>query len=110
MSNTREMFADLDAGRDLLEKDLRKHVIAYAKTLGWRTYFTWTSIHSPRGLPDLVLVRPPRLVFIELKSEKGKVSPEQQEWLDDLAAVPGVVAIVVRPSDWFSGALDGVLR
>ena len=58
-----------------------------AKIFQWKYYHTWRSIHSPAGFPDCVMVKPPRLIFAELKSEKGVVSPEQQEWLDLLEQV-----------------------
>jgi len=51
-----------------------------ARTMrGWRTAVT-----GHKGFPDYVAVRPPRLIFAELKSEKGEVSPEQTEWIDTL--------------------------
>ncbi len=37
-----------------------------------------------KGFPDYLGVRPPRLIFAELKSEKGKTTPEQEAWLEDL--------------------------
>ena len=37
-----------------------------------------------KGLPDIFAVRPPRLIFAELKDEYAKPSPEQEAWLDDL--------------------------
>ena len=43
-----------------------------------------TPIKGYKGFPDYVAVRPPRLLFTELKSDKTKTSPEQNEWLDDL--------------------------
>jgi Holliday junction resolvase len=93
------------------ERDLQKQVRAMLDAFGWRTAVTWTSIHSPRGFPDLFAVRGPEAVAIELKAEKGKVSEYQTAWLDALAQVPGVkFAQVVRPSSWYAGVLDEVLR
>ena len=46
-------------------------------------------MHSPKGEPDLRLVRPPRVVFLELKADKGKLTPEQTEGLDLLGPLPG---------------------
>ena len=37
-----------------------------------------------KGLPDIIAVRPPRLLFIELKDQYAKPSPEQEAWLEDL--------------------------
>ena len=106
----------LAPGIDIREKDLQRHVRAFAQQMGWRVQTTWVAIHSPRGWPDLSLwrLRPDglgELVFIELKSEKGMTTPAQDEWLAALATVPGVRWCgVVRPGDWFAGVLDGVLR
>ena len=96
---------------DLLEKDLQRHVRAFAEGLGWRVYHSWTSIHSPRGFPDLLCIRDGEIVAIELKREKGKVSPLQDEWIGEFRKVLGVrFAGVIRPSNWFAGELDEVLR
>lgn len=67
------------------EKDLREQIRTLVKLFGWRMAFTQYSLRSPKGFPDLVLVRPPRCIFAELKSEVGQLTPEQREWLDSLA-------------------------
>jgi hypothetical protein len=54
------------------------------------------------GLPDLILCKPPRLIFAELKSERGRVRAEQQAWLDALRQCAGVEVYLWRPSDWAS--------
>lgn len=101
---------------DLREKDLQRHVRAYAEQLGWAVYTCWTSLHSPRGWPDLTLwrARPDgtgELVCVELKSARGRVSDAQQAWLERLRLVPGVSWVgVIRPADWYAGVLDEVLR
>ena len=82
------------------EKEFESQVKDLARLYGWKYYHTWRSIHSPAGYPDCVLVRPPRLIFAELKSEIGKVSPKQQEWLDILAQCPQVEVYLWRPSDF----------
>lgn len=82
------------------EKELREQVRDLCKVFGWKFYFTWTSIHSPRGMPDLILCRPPRIIFAELKTEKGHPSPHQQEWLDLLDECGGNIECYVwRPAD-----------
>jgi hypothetical protein len=54
---------------------------------------------SERGWPDLAMVRPPHLVFAELKSESGRVTVHQERWLALLAGCPGVETYLWRPSD-----------
>jgi len=84
----------------ITEKQLREQVRDLCKVFGWKFYFTWTSIHSPRGMPDLILCKPPRLIFAELKTEKGQLSDKQQEWLDLLDECGGnIERYVWRPGD-----------
>jgi hypothetical protein len=45
------------------------------------------------------MVRPPRIVFAELKAEAGKVTEHQARWLALLSACPGVETYLWRPSD-----------
>ena len=71
-----------------------------APMLGWRpalTYHTLRSKGSQSGFPDRVLVRE-RVIFAELKREKGKPTEAQIEWLDGLAAA-GAEVYLWRPSD-----------
>ena len=89
----------------LSEKEFQAQVVSLARTLGWMTYHTFNSQRSNPGFPDLVMVRGERVVFAELKSEKGRVSEAQKEWLaalNVLADVPGspVKVWMWRPSDW----------
>ena len=68
------------------EKDLREQIRTLTKIYGWRMAFTQYSLRSPKGFPDLVLVRGDRLIFAELKSQVGKTTPEQDGWLEALRA------------------------
>jgi hypothetical protein len=52
-----------------------------------------------KGWPDLVLCRPPRLMIRELKSDKGRLTPEQRGWLQALAAC-SIDVEVWQPRDW----------
>jgi len=90
----------------LTEKQFSQQVVDVGKTFGWLVYRTWRSIHSPAGFPDLTMVKGERLIFAELKSAKGKVSPKQEEWLDALKAV--AETYLWRPDD-FEGILE-ILR
>ena len=72
----------------------------YAQTLGWVKYHTRDSRGSDDGFPDLVLVRPPRVIFVELKKQTGKMELAQTAWATLLADCPGVEHYVWRPGDW----------
>jgi hypothetical protein len=90
------------------ERDLTGYVRDVAKAFGWRRYHTWLSKHSAAGFPDEVLLRGERLVCAELKSERGRLSTEQEAWLEELRAVPGVEVYLWRPADM--DAIAEVLR
>lgn len=81
------------------ERDLQTAVVQLARIQGWQPYHTWTSIRSEPGFPDLVLIRPPQILVVELKSATGKVTAAQRKWLDLFAAC-SVPALVVRPADF----------
>lgn len=71
------------------------HVRAAWSRKGWRT-----PIKGDRGFPDLVLVRPPRVIMAELKSERGKLAFEQKVWRDALIQCPGIEYYEWKPSMW----------
>jgi hypothetical protein len=92
------------------EEQLQRAIIKAAKLHGWRvahfraarTEKGWrTPVEGDPGFPDLVLARRGDVFFIECKSEKGRVSPEQKAWWSSL--IPR--CRVIRPSD-----LDEVLK
>jgi len=84
----------------MTEKEFLQQVRDLAKLCGWLVYHTYDSRRSPEGFPDLVLVRGDKVIFAELKGEKGRVRPEQRMWLDSLEKVRKVEACLWRPSDW----------
>lgn len=77
------------------EEQLQSWVIDEAHRHGWlvahfrkaRTAHGWvTPVQADgKGWPDLVIVRPPRIIFAELKAQRGRKSPEQKRWLSALA-------------------------
>lgn len=88
----------------ITEKQFESQVKHLAKLYHWLYYHTWRSVHSPTGFPDCVMVRDGTVVFAELKSDKGKLSEHQEEWIAALNKVSsvslGVQVYVWRPSDW----------
>ena len=106
--------AKKEAAKYMKERELQDNVIECARFMGYTLiYHTWNSRHSPSGFPDLVLIRPQspfdwRCIYIELKSEKGKLTEFQKEWREGLEAC-GQEVYVFRPSDWLSGHVETVL-
>lgn len=84
---------------DMLEKDWQRQVRELATTLGYHAqYHTFDSRRSDTGFPDLVLVSPQRrrVVYLELKRERGKVTDRQAAWIRDLHTA-GAEVYVARP-------------
>lgn len=91
----------------LAEKDWQRQVIDLARTLRWRvahfrpamTKHGWVTpvAADGKGWPDLLLVRD-RVIAAELKADAGKLSADQQTWLDALAHA-GIETHVWRPAD-----------
>jgi len=91
------------------ESDFQAQVIQLARHHGFLVYHhipamnrrgKWGShVQGDKGFPDLVLTNGKRTYFFELKSEKGRASPEQQAWIDALVA-SGQEARILRPSDF----------
>ena len=81
------------------ERNWQRHIVEMATGLGWSLiYHTFESRGSQRGYPDLHMVRVPRSIFVELKTNKGRIRPDQQVWLDALQAC-GQEAYLWRPRD-----------
>lgn len=81
----------------MIEREWQAQVVRYARDLGWSVFHVANSKRSEPGWPDLALVRD-RLVMAELKTETGRISPDQERWLALLEAA-GVETYLWRPSD-----------
>ncbi len=97
-------FLDAIVDSTMSEKKWLAKVLKFARENDWKCYHTRNSIGSDPGFPDLVMVRRGTtsgrggLIFAELKTEKGKVRPEQRVWIDALAT--HAESYVWRPHDW----------
>ncbi len=106
------------------EKEFQREVLTLAKDCGWtHRYHTYFSDRSERGFPDLVLVRPGtrnagiagfysagEIIFAELKTMKGKLSPAQHDWYDALRTLPNIRVKLWRPCCWNSGEIAEALQ
>lgn len=99
----------------MLEKDFQRKVVGLFRGAGWLVcHFSdsrrqikpgvFVGDVNAKGFPDLVLVKRTRIVFAELKSEKGTVTKEQRMWLDALSAA-GCETYLWRPKHY-----EGVVK
>jgi hypothetical protein len=91
------------------ESDFQKLVIDYAHLNRWRVAHFRASLNQrgkwqtavagdAKGFPDLVLVRE-RVIFAELKTDRGVIGDAQKQWRDWLKAA-NVEHHLWRPRDW----------
>lgn len=80
---------------DVLEKEWQAQVRELATTLGYKVFHPYDSRRSAHGWPDLSLLRE-RLILLELKTEKGRLSAPQKSWLGAML-VAGLEVYVARP-------------
>ena len=85
----------------LSERDWQQQVRQIARLYGWTMqYHTHDARRSDPGWPDLVLHHPElgRTIFAELKTDSGKITAAQAEWLHALG-ISGLETAVWRPRD-----------
>ena len=94
------------------EAEFMGQIIEMAQLRGWRVHHTrpaWTGkgwrtpIQGDPGFPDLVLVRKRgnvRVIFAELKSDKGRLAEDQGEWIRLLEGCKGVETYIWKPGMW----------
>lgn len=85
----------------LKEEPFRRQVRSLAAMYGWEfRYHTHNSQRSDAGFPDEVFVHPRflRILFVELKTDTGRVTPQQRAWLQILQSC-GSEAALWRPRD-----------
>ena len=87
---------DLDS-----EAAFQAAVVRAAVAQGYRAYHTYRSTRSAPGWPDLALAKAGApLLLIEVKTNSGRVSAEQEAWLALLAQCETPIAEVWRPAGW----------
>jgi len=94
-------MADLMSALEMSEEQFRRKVRQIAKLYGWdMQYHTHNSRRSDAGWPDegIAHTEHKRILFIELKTDKGRVTAAQKMWIDALQGI-GMEAAIWRPKD-----------
>lgn len=104
------------AGSALTERQFQARVIDLLHMFGYRVAHFMPAVNQRgqwrtpvaadgKGFPDLVAVRPERpgragrVLFVELKTDTGRLTKEQKDWGADLSDA-GAETYVWRPRDW----------
>ncbi len=73
----------------ITETDIRRQVQYYLRLKGWFVFYNLQGLGSYRGISDLIAVRDGRVIFIELKTARGRQSEHQKKFQADLEAAGG---------------------
>lgn len=87
------------------EAEFAKRIEETANYLGLRWHHETDSRKSKAGFPDYTFVGLNGIMFLEIKADKGRVSPQQQAWIESLHRIAilsrGLVyAYIAYPKDW----------
>ena len=83
----------------MTEGEFQKRITDLCDWLGLKWHHETDSRRTRKGWPDLVICGPEKVIIVELKSPRGKVTKEQHEWLISLSRA-GISCYVWRPDDW----------
>lgn len=92
------MTAQATLAAHVREADFQEQVVQLAELLGWVCWHDNDPRRNAAGFPDLVLVRD-RVIFAELKTQRGRLTGAQRVFLARLADA-GAEVHVWRPGDW----------
>lgn len=87
----------------LRERDVEKRLVDGVKALGGRCY-KWVSPGNS-GVPDRIVLVGGRTIFVELKTDNGRLSPVQARQIQRIADMGNEVEVVYGP-----GGVDDFLR
>lgn len=98
------------------ENELLATVIGLCEVRGLMVEHVFdTKVHARRsgkGFPDLTIANPKggMILFVELKDEDGKLSPDQERWRDAVSNNIGCRWYLWRPSDLLNGTIEKLLE
>lgn len=80
------------------ERELLERVRSLARVLGLLVYHTHDSRRSEPGFPDLVIAGHGRVLYAELKTQRGRLTDAQRQWISQLQDAGSEVHLW-RPQD-----------
>lgn len=92
------------------EGQVKKDIKDYLARTGW-DYF---SIHqqgyrATKGIPDMIIFKAGTVVFLEVKSEKGALRPEQAKWSQRILS-KGCIYLVARSVEELHEAIQRYVK
>lgn len=94
------------------ESQLQRDVMECFQRFGYLTFHVYDSRltnNGSQGFPDMVAIGCGRTIFAELKTQRGKRSPEQLIWASAIRETTAEY-YVWRPIDWRKGTIERIVR
>jgi hypothetical protein len=104
------MKVDARQLRQLDEAYLEQQVLGTAREYGWRAFHVRDSrkvLMGDAGFPDWVFAKGGRVLFVELKTERGTQSADQKAWAEQL---PPDIYHLWRPTQWADGTVKRIFQ
>ena len=94
------------------ESDIQRAIRDYLRLMGWFVWHNLQSLGSYRGLADLTAVKDGTVLFIEVKTSKGRLTQHQERFRDHLTQAGGhyVVARSIDDVEEAIKRLGGSIR
>lgn len=81
------------------EAQFQQRILDYCELRGLLVFHDNDSRRNRAGYPDLTIVGDRGVIFAELKTDTGRLRPDQETWLLRLRKA-GATALVWRPQHW----------
>jgi hypothetical protein len=103
MAKSPNLFKAQSTAKMESERDFQNVLEREMRLQGWNVYSIMRSDLAKAtlaGYPDITAWRDDRLIFAELKTDKGRLSTAQEEVLASLENLPSAEVYVWRPRDF----------
>jgi len=76
------------------ESAIKSSIAQYLRFKGWMVVNIMQGPLSHKGISDLICIKCDKVVFAEVKTQVGRLSPHQEKFRDDLKAKGGLFFVL----------------
>ena len=85
------------------EKEITASIRMVLRTFGIFHWKVWQGLGSEKGVSDIIGIYKGKFLAIEVKTEKGRLSKHQEEFLDHVVWNGGIAIVARSVDDVFEG-------
>jgi len=90
------------------ENAIKRQIKDWLKWNGWFSFPILQGLGSYKGIPDLIAIKDGVVLFIEVKAPKGRLTPNQKQFRQDLVEHGGIYVIARDCDDVELAASGGI--